>query len=54
MAYVTAVMAHSAFTAQFQSDLVQPGLRVPITADAKLFAEAVALGNEVIWPALLW
>jgi predicted helicase len=49
MAYIAAVMAHPAFTARFQSDLLQPGLRVPITADAKLFAEAVALGSEVIW-----
>ena len=49
MAYIAAAMAHPAFTARFQSDLVQPGLRVPITAEAKLFAEAVALGNEVIW-----
>ena len=49
MAYVAALMAHPAFTARFQSDLVQPGLRVPITADAGLFAEAVALGNEVVW-----
>jgi hypothetical protein len=49
MAYIAAVMAHPAFTARFQSDLVQPGLRVPITADAKLFAEAAALGNEVVW-----
>jgi hypothetical protein len=49
MAYVAAIMAHSAFTARFKADLVRPGLRVPITADAKLFAEAVALGSEVIW-----
>jgi hypothetical protein len=49
MAYVAAVMAHPAFTARFAPDLVRPGLRVPITADAKLFAEAVALGNEVVW-----
>jgi hypothetical protein len=28
---------------------VRPGLRVPLTADAKLFAQAVALGSEVIW-----
>jgi Type ISP C-terminal specificity domain len=49
MAYMAAVMAHPAFTARFQTDLVQPGLRIPITADAKLFAEAVALGNQVIW-----
>ena len=49
MAYLAAVMAHPAFTARFEADLVRPGLRVPLTADAKLFAEAVALGREVIW-----
>lgn len=49
MAYIAAVMAHPAFTARFQSDLVRPGLRLPLTADAKLFAEAVILGSEVIW-----
>jgi hypothetical protein len=49
MAYIAAVMAQPAFTARFQSDLVQPGLHVPITVDAELFAEAVALGNEVVW-----
>jgi len=49
MAYIAAIMAHPAFSARFRSDLIQPGLRVPMTADARLFAEAVALGNEVIW-----
>jgi hypothetical protein len=49
MAYLAAVMAHPAFTTRFKEDLVRPGLRVPLTADAKLFAEAVALGSEVIW-----
>ena len=49
MAYIAAVTAHPAFTTRFRSDFVQPGLRVPVTADAKLFAEAVALGGEVIW-----
>jgi type ISP restriction-modification system protein len=49
MAYLAAVMAHPAFTARFKADLVRPGLRVPLTADAKLFAEAAALGSEVIW-----
>ena len=49
MAYLAAVMAHPAFTARFTSDLVRPGLHVPLTADASLFAEAVALGSEVIW-----
>lgn len=49
MAYLAAVMAHPAFTARFKTDLVRPGLHVPLTADAKLFADAVALGSEVIW-----
>jgi hypothetical protein len=48
-AYIAAVMAHPAFTARFRDDLIQPGLRLPLTADAKLFAEAVATGREVIW-----
>lgn len=49
MAYLAAVMAHPAFTARFAADLVRPGLRVPLTADPALFAEAVALGREVVW-----
>ena len=49
MAYLAAVMAHPGYTRRFQDDLVQPGLRLPLTRDAALFAEAVALGEEVIW-----
>jgi hypothetical protein len=49
MAYLGAVMAQPAFTTRFKADLIRPGLRVPLTADAKLFAEAVALGSEVVW-----
>jgi hypothetical protein len=49
MAYIAAVMAHPAFIVSFAPDLVRPGLRVPITADAELFSEAVLLGAEVIW-----
>jgi predicted helicase len=49
MAYLAAVMAHPAFTHRFAGDLKQPGLRVPITADAALFAHAVELGREVVW-----
>ena len=49
MAYIAALLAHPAFTARFKADLIQPGLRVPLTADAALFGEAVALGREVVW-----
>ena len=49
MAYVAGVAAHPAYTARFQPDLVQPGLRVPLTADASLFRDAVNIGHEIIW-----
>ena len=48
-AYVVGVVASPAYTARFQEDLSTPGLRVPITADARLFGEAAALGRRVIW-----
>lgn len=48
-AYIAGVMAHPAFTARFQKDLVRPGLRLPLTADAALFAQAAALGRRVVW-----
>ena len=41
MAYISALLAHPAFTARFKEDLIRPGLRVPITADATLFDRAV-------------
>jgi len=48
-AYLAGVMAHPAFTARFAKDLVRPGLRVPLTADAGLFQRAAALGREIVW-----
>lgn len=47
--YIAAVVAHPAFTVRFKSDLVQPGLRIPLTTDRELFAAAVELGRIVIW-----
>ncbi|MCB9866928.1 MAG: hypothetical protein H6816_09895 [Phycisphaerales bacterium] len=41
--------ANPAYTARFQKDLAQPGLRIPLTARPKLFAQAVELGRRVIW-----
>ncbi len=49
IAYIAAVAAHPAYTSRFQADLSRPGLRIPFTADAKLFAEAVELGRTIIW-----
>ena len=48
-AYVAAVLAHPAYTERFKADLVRPGLRVPLTADRKLFAKAATLGRQVVW-----
>ena len=49
LAYIAAVAAHPGYVRRFATDLVQPGLRIPLTASAELFAEAAALGREVIW-----
>jgi hypothetical protein len=49
MAYIAAVAAHSAYTAKFQDDLSTPGLRIPLTADSKLFTEAAEFGRRVLW-----
>ena len=48
-AYVVALLACPAYTDTYRADLIRPGLRVPLTADANLFAEAAALGRRVIW-----
>jgi hypothetical protein len=49
IAYIAGVAANPAYTARFAPDLVQPGLRIPLTSDPILFDEAVRLGREVIW-----
>jgi hypothetical protein len=49
LAYIAALAAHPAFTARFQSELVQPGLRIPLTADAEIFGAAADLGRTIIW-----
>ena len=48
-AYLAAVAANPAYTARFQKDLAQPGLRIPVIEEPKLFAKAVELGRRVIW-----
>ena len=49
MAYLAAVAAHPAFAARFASELVQPGLRVPLTASGATFTAAAELGRTIIW-----
>jgi hypothetical protein len=49
IAYIAATAAHPTFTARFHKDLSTPGLRIPFTGDAHLFAEAANLGRTIIW-----
>jgi hypothetical protein len=49
LAYLAGVAGNPAYTARFQKDLAQPGLRIPLTAEPKLFAKAAELGRRVIW-----
>jgi hypothetical protein len=48
-AYIAAVAANPAYTSRFQEDLAQPGLRIPLTADTRLWTQAVELGRRIIW-----
>ncbi|KWW99053.1 N-6 DNA methylase [Carbonactinospora thermoautotrophica] len=49
LAYVAALVAHPGYTERFYAELRTPGVRVPLTADPALWAEAVALGREAVW-----
>ena len=48
-AYIAVVAAHPAYIERFRNDLATPGLRIPLTADAAIFAEAAALGRRIVW-----
>lgn len=48
-AYVYAILSSPRYQARFTEELKTPGPRVPLTADAALWAEAVAMGRELIW-----
>lgn len=48
-AYIAGIAANPAYTEKFQDDLKQPGLRIPITADAELFQKVAEMGRQVIW-----
>jgi hypothetical protein len=49
MAYLAGVAANPAYTARFQADLAQPGLRIPLAARPDFFSQTVELGRRVIW-----
>jgi hypothetical protein len=49
LAYLAAVTAHPAYTRTFRVELETPGVRIPITADPALWAEAIEVGRKVVW-----
>jgi hypothetical protein len=49
LAYIAAVTAHPGYTHRFQTQLRQPGVRVPLTADPTLWNRAVSIGREILW-----
>ncbi len=49
IAYMAAIAAHPGFTTRFESELKQPGIRVPLTDSSRVWSEAVSIGREVIW-----
>jgi hypothetical protein len=49
VAYIAGTVAHRGFTPRFTDELVTPGIRIPVTADPALWAQAVVLGQQLIW-----
>jgi hypothetical protein len=49
LAYVAGVTAHSGYTARFADELKSPGVRVPLTADPRLWSAAAGIGRQVLW-----
>jgi hypothetical protein len=47
-AYLTALCAHPEYTRRFAPELASGVLRLPLTADARVFARGVALGHRVL------
>jgi hypothetical protein len=49
LAYVAGISSHPGFREVFENELATPGVRIPFTSDAALWARAVELGREVLW-----
>lgn len=49
VAYVAGIAGHAGYTRLFHEDLAIPGVRIPLTRDPGLWAEAVEVGARVIW-----
>ncbi|MYS22504.1 N-6 DNA Methylase [Streptomyces sp. DvalAA-14] len=49
LAYVAAVASHPAYTLRFLDDLKDPGVRIPLSAEADLWREAIRIGRRILW-----
>ena len=47
--YLAALTGHPGYVRTFDEPLKQAGIRVPLTADPKLWERAVQLGKQVVW-----
>lgn len=48
-AYVYAILGGQSYTNRFWNELETPGVRVPLTKDSAIFAEAARLGRRLVW-----
>lgn len=48
-AYIYCVLTSSSLRKHFSVGMGSPGLRIPITRDAALWSEAVAMGSRLLW-----
>jgi len=48
LAYVAAVVAHPGYTRHFREDLAVPGIRVPLSADRRVWDRGITIGREVL------
>jgi hypothetical protein len=48
-AYTYALLSATAYQERYAEELRTPGLRVPLTADNQLWADAVRIGRRLIW-----
>lgn len=48
-AYVAGTVAHGGYTRRFKRELEHPGVRMPLTRDPEMWAEALTLGQQILW-----
>ena len=48
-AYLAAILSHPGYLEIFAKELTTPGLRVPFTAETKLFEDAAEMGRRILW-----